>query len=486
MTRACSAFLAALFLLVSGAGSPAHADDMCWRDTHTRGVGTIPTECGPNEDKDAGLCYPKCKPGYKGVGPVCWQVCKAGFTDTGAHCLKPKAYGRGAGYPLKFGEFNLDGARKRCQKAHGRCEKNGLLYYPVCKKGFHNVGCCICSPDCTGMGRDIGVSCEKKSYGRGVGRIPKCRSDQDKDAGLCYSRCKSGYRGVGPVCWGTCPPDMPVNCGAGCAKTTADCVLAVTDQVVSVLDVAANVAVTVGTLGTGTGAKVAASKAAATARKGVKMGAKAASKAAAKAAIKKAAKGMKGVSKAKIKASLKSMRDQARRKGMKEGREMSDKDIERITEVLEAASTGAEVVGIAQDGKVDILEVLELADPTGIVAVVNAYNKPKCAGPRASNPPPRGGGSSASAACQASARRRGFADVASGLCRGATGNAPVDCYATIRAGQVNWGGGTQWVPTNAVNLCRGSRNGAATIACFRAKIRSGQKWPAALAACDAK
>ncbi|RHY13408.1 hypothetical protein DYB25_007164, partial [Aphanomyces astaci] len=28
--------------------------------------------CAANEDRDLGLCYPKCKPNYTGVGPVCW------------------------------------------------------------------------------------------------------------------------------------------------------------------------------------------------------------------------------------------------------------------------------------------------------------------------------------------------------------------------------------------------------------------------------
>jgi hypothetical protein len=35
---------------------------------------------------DAGLCYPKCKPGFYGVGPVCYQACDAGQTDCLAAC----------------------------------------------------------------------------------------------------------------------------------------------------------------------------------------------------------------------------------------------------------------------------------------------------------------------------------------------------------------------------------------------------------------
>jgi len=122
------------------------------------------SKCGKNEELRAGLCYKKCKSGYKGVGPVCWQRCPKKFKDTGAHCLKPKSYGRGTGYALWH--------KKKCKKKHGSCEKHGALYYPKCKSGFKNFGCCVCSPRCPSGMKDIGVSCQKKSYGRGAGRIP--------------------------------------------------------------------------------------------------------------------------------------------------------------------------------------------------------------------------------------------------------------------------------------------------------------------------
>lgn len=42
-----------------------------------------------------------------------------------------------------------------------------------------------------------------KNYGRGVGTIPPghCAKDEEDDGGLCYKTCRSGYHGVGPVCW---------------------------------------------------------------------------------------------------------------------------------------------------------------------------------------------------------------------------------------------------------------------------------------------
>jgi|GEM_PF-2671060 len=32
----------------------------------------VPMVCSGGKEKDAGLCYPKCDPGFDGVGPVCW------------------------------------------------------------------------------------------------------------------------------------------------------------------------------------------------------------------------------------------------------------------------------------------------------------------------------------------------------------------------------------------------------------------------------
>jgi hypothetical protein len=105
---------------------------------------------------------------------VCWKRCPSGWTDIGVSCTKPKPYGRGVGFPWKFGDkaFSLKGAKKRCEKKHGagKCEKNGLIYYPKCKTGFHNAGCCICSPDCPSGFKDHGAFCAKDAKGRGAGQ----------------------------------------------------------------------------------------------------------------------------------------------------------------------------------------------------------------------------------------------------------------------------------------------------------------------------
>ena len=142
------------------------------------------------------LCYKRCKRGYTGVGPVCWQNCPRGFKNHGLFCFKPKPYGRGFGFGLiPFAEWNLNNAKKRCEKKHGRgkCEQHGLIIYPKCKRGYHAFGCCICSPNCVDGMKDIGVSCAKKSYGRGLGKpIPSII----KGIGKVFKKVGSGIRNV--------------------------------------------------------------------------------------------------------------------------------------------------------------------------------------------------------------------------------------------------------------------------------------------------
>lgn len=185
---------------------PATAfSDYCWKDSYGRGAGTIPEGCPDGHENDAGLCYEKCRAGYTGAGPVCW-----------AH-----EYGRGAGYIT----------HSKCTHAYPNgCEKYGLLYYPHCNEGYEHSGCCLCKTK------------GPLSYTRGAGKIPEtCPAEKQNDAGLCYKACKSGYHGVGPVCWMSCPAGM-VNCGMGCASSKDECASNTIGQVTSSLSLIANIA----------------------------------------------------------------------------------------------------------------------------------------------------------------------------------------------------------------------------------------------------
>ena len=78
---------------------------------------------------------------------------------------------KAAAAALEVIEKNNERAWSSCRsssagRSHG-CEGHGLLVYPRCKPGWHNVACCICAgdaPDCSGLGLGGGFlgSCAKK------------------------------------------------------------------------------------------------------------------------------------------------------------------------------------------------------------------------------------------------------------------------------------------------------------------------------------
>jgi hypothetical protein len=378
MTRYVRVALAlAAVVALAGAASANEAEDMCWKKSYTRGVGSVPTDCPAGTEKDAGLCYSTCRSGFDGVGPVCWSDCPSGYRNDGAFCAKPAPYGRGAGYPWKFGDaLNDDGMRSRCEADHGKgkCEKNGAVFYPKCKAGYNAVGCCTCSPVCPSGMTDIGVSCAKESYTRGVGKVPSCGPGLEEDAGLCYDPCAKTYDEVGPVCWSTCPPEYPVACGAGCAVSQSACAAAVTDMTVNTLSAFASCA----SLIAGGPGVTAAVKTAATA------GAKAAGKTAAtggfRAGLSLARQGGKTYAKEFAKTFIKSYA-----KGQLDPRNATHTVFKVVGTgakqgtSLAAANQASREAGSMKADNVFDYEMLLALDPTGIGSMINSFAKyPSC------------------------------------------------------------------------------------------------------------
>jgi len=102
--------------------------------------------CGDNEDENAGLCYPKARPGYNGVGPVAWQQCHGETFDMGVVCTK-KTFGRGAGVPMI------------CDPAE---DQDAGLCYKKCNANFHGVGP-VCWARCPAGWTDCGAGCGTSS-----------------------------------------------------------------------------------------------------------------------------------------------------------------------------------------------------------------------------------------------------------------------------------------------------------------------------------
>ena len=84
--------------------------------------------------------------------------------------------------------------------------KDGLLCYKSCKPNYWNYGGGpVCWATCPPETTNAGITCAKKSYGRGAGKpLSSCGSGEEKNGALCYPKCSSGYYGVGPVCWEHC------------------------------------------------------------------------------------------------------------------------------------------------------------------------------------------------------------------------------------------------------------------------------------------
>ncbi|MBI4512063.1 MAG: hypothetical protein HY698_20695 [Deltaproteobacteria bacterium] len=189
----------------------ATENGVCWRQTTTRGAGTIPMEC-PDGERSGLLCYPECNPGFTGVGPVCWEDCPQGYKDDGAFCRKDAVI--------------IGADTSRCPW-YDACGLTFAKNCSRCPKGYKNDGC-TCRIDAHIFA--------KRSYGRGAGWGASCADGLERDASLCYPPCKPDYVGVGPVCWAKCSGDMPVDCGAGCAESTDACVEALKEQILSPIE----------------------------------------------------------------------------------------------------------------------------------------------------------------------------------------------------------------------------------------------------------
>ena len=262
--------LGVVLTVIVGAPIPASSatgPEFCWRDSSTRGVGQVPVACAPGQERIGLLCYDQCGPGMQRFGFDCHSVCPAGMADQGLFCRRAE-YGRGAGYAWQFGDaLNDNGMRSRCERDNGagNCEKSGLIFYPKCKPGYTAAGCCICrpeQPDCTALGLNPGVdlSCAKKVV-IGNPQVGICGPGEQRDAGLCYPNCPSGFAGVGPVCWSDKPVGW-VNCGMGKSKDSVICGSIVFGQVASV----GQMAIFVASLGTSSAASGAANTAQASSR----------------------------------------------------------------------------------------------------------------------------------------------------------------------------------------------------------------------------
>jgi len=77
---------------------------------------------------------------------------------------------------------------------------------------------------------DIGISCAKDSYSRTAGTPLICHDGTEQSGALCYPPCDHKATGIGPVCWGKCPPTTK-ECGALCLGEDEICSEYVAEEV---------------------------------------------------------------------------------------------------------------------------------------------------------------------------------------------------------------------------------------------------------------
>ena len=84
--------------------APGYAAEPEAPGTSATSSATAPA-CPANEEAVAGVCYPKCRDGYKGAGALCKQICPERTQDVDDHCLsgpaqfRKKTYERAAAAP---------------------------------------------------------------------------------------------------------------------------------------------------------------------------------------------------------------------------------------------------------------------------------------------------------------------------------------------------------------------------------------------------
>ena len=222
-----------------------------------------------------GLCYHKNVDTRRLlVGQtVYWDRCPSGTWEGAGSCwqCKKRVFGK-----CIFATIKVPLHKRRHTKcrdgysgpAVGLCAAKSTKM--TCPTGYYNTGllcqvkvgtpssiqCDVNGCDSSAKGwKGDGINPIKPSYNRGVGTLPLCDSDSEKQAGLCYKLCDVGYTGYGGLCVLGCPPGY-VKCGLGCAINSVTCGLVVGSQVVAVGSLGAAV---VDFIAPGTSAAVSAS-----------------------------------------------------------------------------------------------------------------------------------------------------------------------------------------------------------------------------------
>lgn len=210
------------------------ADDG-WISTNPEGSGgfevvnTTPNTCRPEKsDLDAGLCYTRCRAGFRGVGPVCWAIsenvgvgkpvglepCPKGWNNDGLICREPISCATG----WDFFKYGCSGGRLR-----GRLNGGGICDWPQDRNELPSWlketkrGALVYKGTNNEVPEDKVASVDPKDTEKKDILVP---THPDRVDGLCYKRCPADkperiagmpylcYKG-GPLSYGRGVGDVP-------------------------------------------------------------------------------------------------------------------------------------------------------------------------------------------------------------------------------------------------------------------------------------
>jgi len=197
-----------------------------WRGSYGRGVGTPLDACPAGKQQRGALCYDTCRDGYSDHGTLtCSTNCPSGYTDMGAIC-----HYNGT---KSYSPVHWDNCKSRAPRWLGRGCIGGFVE-DSCRSGFKKVAS-VCWADLSVPPGMSGSAWDPAKGTYNLTPVPMvCSGGKEQDAGLCYTPCRSGYNGVGPVCWASKPSGF-VDCGLGYATDSSTCGFLIADQVMGVI-----------------------------------------------------------------------------------------------------------------------------------------------------------------------------------------------------------------------------------------------------------